>query len=239
MERDESALPEVLPTCAGYDEWAVIYDRDGNPLPALEEPLVEELLGNVHGLEILDLGCGTGRHSIRMAGAGARVTAVDFSPKMLAQAREKAGGSDVRFQVHDLSQPLPFPADHFDRVLCALVVDHIEKLERLFSEIHRVCRPDGNVIVSGMHPAMMLRGVQARFRLPETDREIRPASYPHEMSDYVMAAARAGFAFDHFSEHVVSENLAERLERARKYLGWPMLFLMRLLPQERSIPSRN
>jgi malonyl-CoA O-methyltransferase len=187
MGRDDSTFPEVLPTRAGYDEWAAIYDRDGNPLPALEEPLVEELLGNVHGLEILDLGCGTGRHSVRMAGAGARVTALDFSPKMLAQARRKTDGTGVRCQLHDLSQPLPFPAENFDRVLCALVVDHIEELDKLFGEMHRVCQPDGNVVVFGMHPAMMLRGVQARFRLPETDREIRPVSYPHEMSDYVMA----------------------------------------------------
>jgi len=239
MERDDSAPSEVLPTRLGYDRWAAIYDRDANPLPALEEPLVEELLGDVRGLEILDLGCGTGRHSVRMAVAGARVTALDFSSQMLAQAREKTREADVRFQLHDLSQPLPFAAKNFDRVLCALVVDHIEELDKLFSEMHRVCRPTGNVVVSGMHPAMMLRGVQARFRLPETDREIRPVSYPHEMSDYVMAAARAGFAFDHLSEHVVDENLAARLGRARKYLGWPMLFLMRLLPQKETTVSRE
>ena len=232
MERDDSAPSEILPTRLGYDQWAAIYDRDANPLPALEEPLVDGLLGDVRGLEILDLGCGTGRHSIRLAAAGARVTAVDFSSKMLAQARKKTAGGAVRFQLHDLSHPLPFAAKNFDRVLCALVVDHIEELDKLFSEMHRVCRPAGNVVVSGMHPAMMLRGVQARFRVPETDREIRPASYPHEMSDYVMAATRAGFAFDHFSEHVVDENLVGRLERARKYLGWPMLFLMRLLPEK-------
>jgi malonyl-CoA O-methyltransferase len=236
MERDDQAFSEIVPTRAGYDQWAAIYDRDRNPLPALEEPLVKELLGDVRGLEILDLGCGTGRHSIRMAGAGARVTALDFSSEMLAQARRKTGASDLRFQVHDLSQTLPFPAENFDRVLCALVVDHIEELDKLFSEMHRICRPIGSVIVSGMHPAMMLRGVQARFCLPETNREIRPASYPHEMSAYVMAAARAGFAFDHFSEHVVDEKLASRHERARKYLGWPMLFLMRLLPRNESIP---
>jgi malonyl-CoA O-methyltransferase len=236
MERDDPAFSEIVPTSIGYDQWAASYDRDENPLPALEEPLVQELLEDVHGFDILDLGCGTGRHSIRMAGAGARVTALDFSSEMLGQARKKTGVSDLRFQVHDLSQPLPFPADHFDRVLCALVVDHIEHLGKLFSEMHRVCRPNGNVVVSGMHPAMMLRGVQARFRLPGTDRKIWPASYPHEMSDYVMAATRAGFAFDHFSEHAVDEKLASRLERARKYLGWPMLFLMRLLPRKESIP---
>ena len=232
MERNESTVSEIVPTSIGYDQWATIYDRDANPLPALEEPLVVQLLGDVRGLDILDLGCGTGRHSVRMAAAGARVTALDFSSKMLAQARAKA--RDVRFQVHDLSQPLPFPERSFDRVLCALVLDHIAALDELFAEMHRVCRPTGNVVVSGMHPAMMLRGVQARFRLPETDREIRPASYPNQISDYVVAAARAGFVFDHFSEHVVDENLANRLERARKYLGWPMLFLMRL---RRSSPA--
>ena len=233
MVHNEPPLSETVPTSIGYDQWAAIYDRDANPLPALEEPLVKELLGDVRGHYILDLGCGTGRHSVWMSAAGARVSAIDFSSGMLAQARGKA--RDVRFQAHDLSQPLPFGEKSFDRVLSALVVDHIKHLDKLFSEMHRVCRPAGNVVVSGMHPAMLLRGVQARFRLPETDREIRVASYPHQMSDYVMAAARAGFALNHFSEHVVNENLASRLERARKYLGWPMLFLMRLTPQKEEV----
>ena len=82
---------------------------------------------------------------------------------------------------------------------------------------------------------MMLRGVQARFRDPENGSEIRPKSYPHEMSDYVMAATRAGLVFDHFSEHSVGEELANRIERARKYVGWPMLLLMRLSPK--SLPA--
>jgi malonyl-CoA O-methyltransferase len=219
---------EILPTREGYDRWASIYDTDGNPLIALEEPQVDRLLGDVRGLAVLDVGCGTGRHAICLAARGAIVHALDFSPEMLARARDKAGAAGINFAVHDLSQPLPFPAQAFDRIVCGLVVDHIADLELLFREMHRVCKQTGCAVVSVMHPAMMLRGVQARFHDPASGQEIRPASHPHQLSDYVMAAARAGFAFDHLSEHVVDEALASRLERARRYLGWPMLFVMRL-----------
>jgi len=230
-EQDDSVpIAEVVPTRAGYDQWAASYDDDGNPLPVLEGTLVDGLLGDVSGLEVLDLGCGTGRHAMAMARRGACVTAVDFSGGMLERAKQKLGDAKVTIQVCDLAQPLPFPAATFDLVLCALVLDHIAELENLFREIRRVCRPSGFAVISTVHPAMLLRGVQARFRDPDNGVEIRPQSYPHQMSDYVMAASRAGFRIDHFSEHCVTEDLANRMERARKYLGWPMLLLMRLLP---------
>jgi ubiquinone/menaquinone biosynthesis C-methylase UbiE len=222
-------------TRAGYDQWASYYDTDGNPILALEQPHVDRLLGDVSGLSVLDAGCGTGRHAIRLAGAGAMVDALDFSTGMLQQAREKAGAAGISFRVHDLSEPLPFPAGTFDRVVCGLVVDHIANLDGLFGEMLRVCRPSGWVVVSVMHPAMMLRGVQARFHDPKSGQEVRPASHAHQLSDYVMAAARAGCVFDHLSEHIVSEDLACRMERARRYAGWPMLFMMRLLPKRSAV----
>jgi malonyl-CoA O-methyltransferase len=159
------------------------------------------------------------------------VTAVDFSDRMLERAKQKVRDAKVTFHVCDLAMPLPFASATFDLVLCALVLDHIAELESFFHEMHRVCRPSGFVVVSTVHPAMLLRGVQARFRNPENGSEIRPKSYPHQMSDYVMAATRARFVFDHFSEHSVGEELANRIERARKYVGWPMLLLMRLSPK--------
>jgi 2-polyprenyl-3-methyl-5-hydroxy-6-metoxy-1,4-benzoquinol methylase len=231
-ERNDSSLRvEVVPTCVGYDHWASNYDDDANPLPILEGPFVEQLLGNVGCLGVLDLGCGTGRHAISMARRGAHVTAIDFSERMLERAKQKRGDANVAFQVCDLTKPLPFAAATFDLILCALVLDHIEDLESLFHEMRRVCRTSGFVVVSTVHPAMLLRGVQARFRNPGNGSEIRPKSYPHQMSDYVMAATRAGFVFDHLSEHAVDEEMANRLERARKYVGWPMLLLMRLSPK--------
>src|SRR4051794_19880109 len=105
---------EILPTREGYDRWPSIYDTDGNPLVALEEPCVDQLVGDVRGLSVLDVGCGTGRHAIRLAAQGAAVHAIDFSPEMLARARNKAGAAGITFVVHDLAQPLPFPVQTFD-----------------------------------------------------------------------------------------------------------------------------
>jgi malonyl-CoA O-methyltransferase len=82
-----------------------------------------------------------------------------------------------------------------------------------------------------MHPALMLRGKMAQFLDPATGRKTRPLSFPHELSDFVMAALRAGLKLEEFTEHRMDEPTAARCPRARKYLGWPMLVMMKLRPQ--------
>lgn len=73
---------QVVPTQDGSDLWSAIYDAEDNPLIVLEEPQINRLLGDMRGLRIADLGCGTGRHTLTMARAGAQVMAVDFSMEM-------------------------------------------------------------------------------------------------------------------------------------------------------------
>lgn len=218
----------LLPVREGYDRWAAVYDDDGNPLLPLEEAQVARLLGDVRGRRIADVGCGTGRHALALAAAGAHVTAVDFSPRMLERARQKPGAEAIAFVAADVSRPLPFPDGTFERAICCLVSEHIPDLAALFHELGRICARDGFVVVSAMHPAMMLKGVQARFFDPTSGAETRPASEPHQIADYVMGATRAGLCVAHLSEHAVDAALAARYPRAEKYLGWPMLLVMRL-----------
>ncbi|HVZ94946.1 MAG TPA: class I SAM-dependent methyltransferase [Phycisphaerales bacterium] len=221
--------PRVLPTREGYDLWSEIYDGEGNPLITLEEREVAHHLGDVRGLSIADIGCGTGRHSARLAMAGAKVTGVDFSHGMLSRAGSKPGAERVTFIEHDINHhPLPLNGRAFDRVICALVVDHIADLRGLFGELGRICRAGGSVLVTVMHPAMMLKGVQARFTDPATGLETRPQSVANTISDYVTAALGAGLRIAHISEHAVDEDLARTVPRAAKYLGWPMLLVMKL-----------
>lgn len=221
---------EVVPTQVGYDRWAEVYDGEDNPLILLEEQHIHPLIGDVAGLAVADIGCGTGRHALRLAAAGACVTAIDFSEAMLECARAKPGAEAVTFVRYDLAEPLPLATGAFDRVLCCLVVDHIAQLEEFFRELRRLCRRDGFVVVSVMHPAMLLRGVKARFIDPASGRRISPRSHPHQICDYVMAAVRAGLSLDHLSEHVVDAALGARSPRGSRYLGWPLLLLMRLIP---------
>ncbi len=211
---------------AGYDRWAEVYDHDGNPLQALEEPVVRAAVGEAAGLTVLDLGCGTGRHSVWLANAGANVTAVDFSEGMLAQARRKTEAGKVQFLTYDLHQPLPFQAGAFDLVVSGLVLEHLQDLDLFFGEARRVLRGGGRAVVSAMHPAMFLRGAQARFTDPVSGELVQPGSIAHPVGAFVMSAVRSGFTLAAIHELAPDAEFARQYPRAAKYVDWPMLIVL-------------
>ncbi len=219
---------DLVPAREGYDRWAEIYDTDGNPLVALEELHFDRALGEVRGLELLDLGCGTGRHALRLARAGARVTALDFSAGMLARARASDAAGSVRFLAHDLHEALPCADASFDRAVSGLVLEHLSDLTAFFRELCRVLRPGGRALVSTIHPALRLKSLQARFTDPRTGRETRLSGAPQEFSALVLSALAAELRIVHLSEHAPDAALAQRFPRAEKYVGWPMLVLLGL-----------
>jgi malonyl-CoA O-methyltransferase len=205
-----------------------VYDGDGNPLIALEGPAMRVAVGDVRDLDVLDLGCGTGRHALWLAEKGTNsVTAVDFSEGMLARAREKPGAERVRFVAHDLQDGrLPFDDAAFDLVVSGLVLEHLRDVRPFFAEARRVLRPGGRAVASNMHPAMFLRGTQARFTDPASGELVMPGSVVHPGGSLAMAALRAGFELEEIQEISPGEELSEQFPRAAKYVGWPMLVVM-------------
>lgn len=214
----------------GYDNWAAVYDHDANPLIALEEPRVRAAVGDVSDLRVLDMGCGTGRHALWLAAQGAQVTALDFSEGMLAEAKQKPLAKHVTFLQHDLNEPLPFEPNSFDLVVSGLVLEHISDLDLFFGEARRVLNREGRAVISAMHPAMFLRGSQARYTDPDSGEVVHVGSISHSVSDFVMAAVRAGFQIECVTEHSPDEEFASRYPRAEKYVDWPMLVVMALKP---------
>ena len=160
---------------------------------------------------------------------GAKVTAVDFSEGMLDAARRKPGADRVRFLRHDIHSPLPFADNEFDLVVSGLVLEHIRELDPFFAEIKRVLAPNGRAVVSAMHPAMFLRGSQARFTDPATGELVQPGSIPHSISAFVMSATRASLQLTDIEEIAPDVDFAAQYPRAEKYIGWPMLVVMKLV----------
>lgn len=96
--------------------------------------------------DVLDLGCGTGEITARMAELfpAARVTGVDLIESHLEIGRGKAArfGDRVTFQVADAFE-LPFADGAFDLVVCRHVLQAIPHAEQVLAEMVRVCRPGG------------------------------------------------------------------------------------------------
>lgn len=212
----------------GYDRWSEVYDHDQNPLTALEEPRVRAAVGEVVGKSVLDLGCGTGRHTTWLAAGGAAVTALDFSEGMLREARRKAGLENVQFVAHDLHEPLPFADGAFDLVVSGLVLEHLRDLRAFFREARRVVRAGGRAVISAMHPAMFLRGSQARFTDPVSSEVVEPGSVHHKLGEIVVAALAAGFVVDDIHEYAPDLGFAVQFPRAAKYVDWPILVMLEL-----------
>jgi ubiquinone/menaquinone biosynthesis C-methylase UbiE len=94
--------------------------------------------------DVLDVGCGTGEITVRLADElpEARFVGVDLVDDHLGLARRKAGrlGDRVRFQRADAFE-LPFPPASFDLVVCRHVVQAVPHAERVLAEMVRVARP--------------------------------------------------------------------------------------------------
>src|SRR3954454_20436985 len=97
------------------------------------------------GHDVLDLGTGTGNAAFLAARAGANVTAVDPSRRLLEVARERV--KTGTFEVAK-AEELPFQEQSFDRVLSLFAVIFTEQPQQAAAEILRVLKPTGKALIT-------------------------------------------------------------------------------------------
>jgi ubiquinone/menaquinone biosynthesis C-methylase UbiE len=178
-----------LDAADGYAAWSATYDSLPNSIVQVEQPVVHRLFGQGPAAGVaVDAACGTGRHSAALAAHGYRVIGVDQSDEMLAVARGKVPGAE--FRVGRL-QRLPLDDDCADLVVCALALTHLADLSAGVDELARVVRPGGRVIISDLHPLLVLLHGQALFA-HGPGRLAFVRNHTHLVSDYLAAFAKAG-----------------------------------------------
>ena len=186
--------------------------------------LVDEL-GLVPGCSVLDVGCGTGRHSVELARRGFKMTGADLSQGMLEQARAAASeaGVEVEWVQADVSETLP--EGPYDAALClcegafgllGLSDDPHEHESRILGNINRVLKPgalfvltacngialarrftDDDVRSGRFDPITFVESFELEYETPDGKVEVPLRERGFSPSELVLLLRVAGFEVEH------------------------------------------
>ena len=163
------------------DDWDRLFDelylRTYAKLERGDDPEAEargftRLAGLAPGADVLDCPCGYGRHSIPLARAGFHVVGADRSPVLLEEARQRAGEGEWPKWVEADHRELPFDHASFDCVMnlfTSLGYRGEDGDRKTLSELRRVLRPGGALVVETMHRDLLASIFQARMWDPLPD----------------------------------------------------------------------
>jgi ubiquinone/menaquinone biosynthesis C-methylase UbiE len=130
-----------------FDEIARLSDGQSSGTDRYDSFLVS--LVPTGAAKILEVGCGSGRLTVRLAASNCKVTAIDLSPEMIARARRRAGASDrFDFLCGDFLDQ-EFTSSQFDCVVSAAALHHMPQ-EIAISRMAKFLRPGGRLVLQDM-----------------------------------------------------------------------------------------
>lgn len=133
-----------------YDSW--YKTKLGAFVDEVETKLAFDMFCPTKGMKVLDVGCGTGNFSIKLAQKGCVVTGIDISDKMLEIARKKVKESSIDIDFYNMNiYRLEFPDQHFDAVFSMAAFEFIHAPQNAFKELMRVVKPDGLLLIGTIH----------------------------------------------------------------------------------------
>ena len=132
---------------AAYRRYAAVYDAVFGPVLQAGRKAVVQALGLRPGDRVLEVGVGTGL-SLPLYPRDVRITGIDVSREMLEKARRRVarrrlGHVDALLEMD--AERMTFPDATFDKVVAMYVVSVVERPAKLLEELHRVCRPHGEI----------------------------------------------------------------------------------------------
>lgn len=219
-----------MDTDSNYDDFALDYvaENESSLLNAYyERPAMLELAGEVSGRRILDIGCGAGPLTEQLLRRGAQVSGFDASTAMIDLARERLG-AQADLKVARLGEELPYPNDSFDDAVASLVFHYLPDWTLALSEVRRVLKPGGRLLLSVNHPILYPFNHPGTdyFKLTKYTDDVtlggKPAqlTYWHRpLNETMTALLESGFTIDRVWEppyvkdappEVVPEQLRER-----------------------------
>jgi len=143
---------------ANAEAWDSHMGDEGNDFfNILQWPVLESFLDVQPDSNILDIACGNGLTSRRLAALGANVTAFDFSANLIEKAKARANPED-RISYHEVdatdeAQLLVLGEHKFDSALSNMALFDMADIETLFKALPRMLKANGTFTFSLCHPA--------------------------------------------------------------------------------------
>ena len=159
-------------------------------------PATEPVLGALPGERILDIACGNGLTSRRLAKAGARLVAFDFSEDLIDLARGRSEGLDIDYLVLDATDHaalLALGEGSFDGALCNMALMDIADLDPLMRAIAKLLKPGGRFVFSTLHPCFNNPSTVHMGELEDRDGSL-VTTWSVKVSRYMTAHSRSGLA---------------------------------------------
>ncbi|MDQ2882529.1 MAG: class I SAM-dependent methyltransferase [Actinomycetota bacterium] len=181
-----------------------------------DRPAVLAALGPVTGRRVLDAACGPGLYAESLLAAGAEVVGFDASQAMVELARKRLG-QRAQIDLARLGEPLPYPAEMFDASICALAIHYVADRAAAFTELYRVLRAGGALVVSTQHPTVdwLRKGGSYFGSVLETDTwhlatgDVQVRFWRESLSALCAAATSVGFVIDQLIEPRPAESMRE------------------------------
>jgi ubiquinone/menaquinone biosynthesis C-methylase UbiE len=186
--------------------------------------LVAERAGAGAGIELLDVATGTGNVSVPAALAGAKVTGLDLTPKLLQEQRARAAAAGVEVElVEGDAEELPFADASFDSVTSCFGVMFAPRQAVAAGELVRVARPGGRIVVAAWTPNGMVGRMfraSAPYMPPPPEGFVPPVMWGEEGHVRgLFESSSAELAFELHSITFEGDSVEAWVERDERILG--------------------
>lgn len=208
---DKKSIAKAFDSAANsYNQAAVIQNE-------IADRMLERLeLFKLQPLRVLDLGCGTGAHTYRIAKyyKQAHVYAIDLSFEMLTQIRKKGLFSKGIPRLCADMECLPVQDSSFDLIFANQVIHWSGEFQILFNELMRVLKPQGLLLFSSLGPDTM-KELKAAWEPVESRPHILAFPDMHDIGDALQQAGFVQTVVDMEYITLTYDNISKLVEELR------------------------
>lgn len=135
-----------------FEDFKSIRSSDVNFNDLIETPILLAMLPDLHGKNILDIGCGMGQHAKQYSDMGASsVLGIDISEKMLEYAKKHSSAHNITYRQMALEDIAELNIK-FDLVTSSLVFDYVEDFDELMRNVYTLMSDNAEFVFSMSHP---------------------------------------------------------------------------------------